>query len=80
LERNPTLERTLAGLKATRAGGRNGGQPKKLNPKELKTIRTLLHSNEVPVQKIAAQFGVNSSRLYRMTAPATRSTLGHSLY
>ena len=52
-------ERTLAGLKAARAHGRNGGRPKKLSPKELKTIRTLLRSNEVPVQDIAAQFGVN---------------------
>jgi DNA invertase Pin-like site-specific DNA recombinase len=56
-ERNLIRERTLAGLKAARARGRNGGRPKKLNPKELKTIRTLLRSNEVPVQDIAAQFG-----------------------
>jgi len=47
-------ERTLAGLKAARARGRNGGRPKKLSPKELKTIRTLLRSNEVPGQDIAA--------------------------
>jgi DNA invertase Pin-like site-specific DNA recombinase len=45
--------------------GRNGGRPKKLSPKELKTIRTLLRSNEVPVQDIAAQFKVNRSTLYR---------------
>ena len=71
-ERNLIRERTLAGLKAARARGRNGGRPKKLNPKELKTIRTLLRSNEVPVQDIAAQFGVNRSTLYRnMTAPTT---------
>jgi DNA invertase Pin-like site-specific DNA recombinase len=38
-ERNLIRERTLAGLKAARARGRNGGRPKKLNPKELKTIR-----------------------------------------
>jgi DNA invertase Pin-like site-specific DNA recombinase len=58
-------ERTLAGLKAARARGRNGGRPKKLSPKELKTIRTLLRSNEVPVQDIAAQFKVNRSTLDR---------------
>jgi DNA-binding MarR family transcriptional regulator len=45
---------------------------KKLSPKELKTIRTLLRSNDVPVQDIAAQFGVNRSTLYRnMTASTT---------
>ena len=62
---NLIRERTLAGLKAARARGRNGGRPKKLSPKELKTIRTLLRSNEVPVQDIAAQFKVNRSTLYR---------------
>jgi DNA invertase Pin-like site-specific DNA recombinase len=61
-------ERTLAGLKAARARGRHGGRPKKLSPKELKKIRTLLRSNEVPVQDIAAQFKVNRSTLYRNMA------------
>jgi transposase len=62
-------ERTLASLKAARAPGRKGGRPKKLSPKELKAIRTLLRSNEVPVQDIAARFGLNRSTLYRnMTA------------
>ncbi len=64
-ERNLIRERTLAGLKAARARGRNGGRPKKLSAKELKTIRTLLRSNEVPVRDIAAQFKVNRSTLYR---------------
>ena len=71
-ERNLIRERTLAGLKAAWARGRSGGRPKKLSPKELKTIRTLLRSNEVPVQDIAAQFKVNRSTLYRnMTAFTT---------
>jgi DNA invertase Pin-like site-specific DNA recombinase len=67
-ERNLIRERTLAGLKAARARGRSGGRPKKLSPKELKAIRTLLRSNEVPVQDIAAQFNVNRSTLYRNMA------------
>ena len=70
-ERNLIRERTLAGLKAARARGRKGGRPKKLSPKELKTIRTLLRSNEVPVQDIAAQFGVNRSTLYRNITAST---------
>ena len=52
------------GLKAARARGRNGGRPKKLSAKELKTMRTLLRSNEVAVQDIAAQFKVSRSTLY----------------
>ena len=74
-ERNLTREPTVTDLKATQARGRNGGPAKKLNPKELKMIRTLLHSNEVPVQDIAAQLGANRSTLHRMTAPAARRTL-----
>lgn len=64
-ERNLIRERTMAGLKAARARGRIGGRPRKLGPKEIKTIRALLHANVVPVQDIAAQFGVNRSTLYR---------------
>ena len=75
-ERNLIRERTLAGLKAARARGRNGGRPKKLSLKELKTIRTLLRSNEVPVQDIAAQFKVNRSTLYRNV---TRNVTVHTL-
>jgi DNA invertase Pin-like site-specific DNA recombinase len=64
-ERNLIRERTLASPRAARARGRKGGRPKKLTAKELKTIRTLLRSNEVSVRDIAAQFGVNRSTLYR---------------
>jgi DNA invertase Pin-like site-specific DNA recombinase len=69
-ERNLIRERTLAGLKAARARGRKGGRPKKLGQKELKTIRALLRSNEVPVKDIATQFDVNRSTLYRNMASA----------
>src|SRR5271166_4461064 len=64
-ERNLIRERTLAGLKAARARGRQGGRPRKLQPKELKTIRALLKTTEVSVQEIAARFGVSRSTLYR---------------
>jgi DNA invertase Pin-like site-specific DNA recombinase len=64
-ERNLIRERTLAGLKAARARGRKGGRPRKLQPKELKTIRALLKTNELSVQDIAARFGVSRSTLYR---------------
>jgi DNA invertase Pin-like site-specific DNA recombinase len=64
-ERNLIRERTLAGLKAARARGRQGGRPRKLQPKELKTIRALLKTTEVSVQEIATRFGVSRSTLYR---------------
>ncbi len=64
-ERNLIRERTVAGLKAARARGRNGGRPSKLSPKEIRTIRALLKTADIPVSEIAARFNVARSTLYR---------------
>ena len=64
-ERNLIRERTMAGLKAARARGRMGGRPAKLSPQEIKAIRALLKTAEMPVAEIAARFGVARSTLYR---------------
>jgi DNA invertase Pin-like site-specific DNA recombinase len=64
-ERNLIRERTLAGLKAARARGRKGGRPRKLTAKDVKTVRSLLRSGDVPVSTIAEQFRVARSTLYR---------------
>lgn len=55
----------MAGLTAARARGRTGGRPPKLTPKEVKTIRALLKSAEIPVAEIAARFHIARSTLYR---------------
>jgi DNA invertase Pin-like site-specific DNA recombinase len=64
-ERNLIRERTMAGLKAARARGRKGGRPRKLQAKEIKTIRALLKTAEISVQEVAVRFGVSRSTLYR---------------
>jgi DNA invertase Pin-like site-specific DNA recombinase len=64
-ERNLIRERTVAGLKAARARGRTGGRPAKLSPKEVKTIRALLKTADMPIAEIAARFGIARSTLYR---------------
>jgi DNA invertase Pin-like site-specific DNA recombinase len=64
-ERNLIRERTMAGLNAARARGRTGGRPSKLSVKEIKTIRGLLKSADMPVAEIAARFGIARSTLYR---------------
>ena len=64
-ERNLIRERSVAGLKAARACSRKGGHPAKLSPKEIKTIRALLKTTDMPVTEIAARFGVARSTLYR---------------
>ena len=68
-ERNLIRERTVARLKAARARGRNGGRPAKLSAKEIKTIRALLKTADIPVAEIAARFGVARSTLYRTIKP-----------
>jgi DNA invertase Pin-like site-specific DNA recombinase len=69
-ERNLIRERTVAGLKAARARGRTGGRPSKLSAKEIKTIRALLKSADIPVSEIAARFHIARSTLYRVLKPA----------
>jgi DNA invertase Pin-like site-specific DNA recombinase len=64
-ERNLIRERTVAGLQAARARGRKGGRPSKLSPKEIKTIRALLKTADIPVAEIAARFHIARSTLYR---------------
>jgi DNA invertase Pin-like site-specific DNA recombinase len=64
-ERNLVRERTVAGLKAARARGRTGDRPAKLSPKEVKTIRALLKTADMPIAEIAARFGIARSTLYR---------------
>jgi DNA invertase Pin-like site-specific DNA recombinase len=64
-ERNLIRERTVAGLKSARARGRKGGRPAKLSAKEVRTIRALLKTADMPVAEIAARFGIARSTLYR---------------
>jgi DNA invertase Pin-like site-specific DNA recombinase len=67
-ERNLIRERTMAGLRAARARGRNGGRPRKLKTKDIQAIKALMHAGELPVQDIADRFGVSRATLYRNAA------------
>lgn len=48
-----------------RVRGRKGGRPVKLSTKEVRTIRALLKTGDMPVTEIAARFGIARSMLYR---------------
>lgn len=65
-ERNLIRERTMAGLKAARARGKNGGRPSKLTGKNLSMAKTLMQDKTNNVQDIADRFGVSRSTLYRL--------------
>jgi DNA invertase Pin-like site-specific DNA recombinase len=66
-ERNLIRERTMAGLKAARARGKNGGRPAKLTGNNLNMAKTLMQDKTNNIQDIAHRFGVSRSTLYRLT-------------
>ena len=65
-ERNLIRKRTLAGLKAARARGKNGARPAKLTPKDQAMAKALMADRTDNVGDIAKRFGVNRSAPYRL--------------
>lgn len=65
LERNLIRERTLAGLEAARARGRNGGRPKALDEEDALMALELHQSNKATIEAISKRFGVAKRTLYR---------------
>lgn len=64
-ERNLLKERTMAGLRAARARGRQGGRPRKLTEKEALEVRRLFSDRSVPLSTIAKRYGVCRGTIYR---------------
>lgn len=64
-ERNLISERTLAGLKAARDRGRQGGRPMKLNAQQIREIRILHKAPEISVNSLAKRYGVSRGTIYR---------------
>ncbi|MGB6241651.1 MAG: recombinase family protein [Castellaniella sp.] len=64
-ERSLIRERTQAGLAAARARGRNGGRPAALNPKQIRTIKSLLRDPATCVAEVARSYGVSRSTIYK---------------
>ena len=63
-ERNLILERSSAGRIASRARGRYGGRPEKLNKQDLNLLKTL-YDNGTPIKTIAEQWQVSRTTIYR---------------
>ncbi|MEQ9442189.1 MAG: recombinase family protein [Cyclobacteriaceae bacterium] len=64
-ERNLIRERTLAGLAAARARGKQGGRPKSLSPEQRKSVVKLYHQQDIPVQQICQMFNISKPTLYK---------------
>ncbi|MGO4602522.1 recombinase family protein [Terrabacter sp. 2YAF2] len=64
-ERDLIRERTMAGLAAARARGRNGGRPTVWTPEKLNVARSMYESREHDVAAIARVVGVSRASVYR---------------
>jgi DNA invertase Pin-like site-specific DNA recombinase len=63
-ERNLIRERTMAGLAAARARGRQGGRPKALDEKQRQTLCKMYDSKQHSVKEICTMFGISKPTLY----------------
>ncbi|EHE8434465.1 recombinase family protein [Enterococcus faecalis] len=64
LERDIIVERTKAGLAATRARGRHGGRPYK-DPLKVETALKMYSSKEYTIKQITEATGLSKTTLYR---------------
>ena len=64
-EREVIRERTFAGLEETRARGRNGGRPAKMNDKQVAQARAMLENRDISLSEVCETFGVSKTTLYR---------------
>jgi DNA invertase Pin-like site-specific DNA recombinase len=69
-ERELVRERTLAGLAAARARGRNGGRPTIMTAEKLAAARRMYEGRELAGEQIARALGVSRSTLYRALSKA----------
>jgi DNA invertase Pin-like site-specific DNA recombinase len=63
-ERNLIRERTLAGLRAARARGRNGGRPKSLNDTKIQLAYRLYDEKGQSIKEICQILGISKPTLY----------------
>ena len=65
LERNLIRERTMAGLQAARARGKQGGRPKTIPEPKLALAKKLYDEKELTVAEICKQLGFSRARFYQ---------------
>lgn len=69
-ERDLVRERTMAGLQAARARGRNGGRPVKMTPAKINRARQMYAAENMRVDEIAMALGVSRASIYRYVQAA----------
>jgi DNA invertase Pin-like site-specific DNA recombinase len=69
-ERALISERTIAGLAAARARGRNGGRPFKMTPAKIRLAMAAMGQKETKVGELCKELGVTRQTLYRHVSPS----------
>ena len=64
-ERDLVRERTMAGLQAARARGRNGGRPVKMTSAKIERAKKMYAAESMTVDEIARALGVSRASVYR---------------
>src|SRR5438132_510268 len=72
-ERALIQERTRSGLAAARARGREGGRPKRLDPRKRAQVVELYHERKKTVEEICGLIGISKPTLYAYVAEAEAS-------
>jgi len=78
MERELTIERTRAGLRAARKLGRVGGRPRKMTPAKVESAKTLL-AQGTAVRDVAESLGVSVPTLYRWLPADDRNRADRSV-
>lgn len=68
-ERGVIRDRTMAGLKAAKKLGRQGGRPPALKPEDFIAARALLKDDQMTVAEVAKRLQISPSTLYRHLGP-----------
>ncbi|MGO9545566.1 MAG: recombinase family protein [Rhodomicrobium sp.] len=68
-ERELIRERTMAGLSAARARGRNGGRPYTMTPAKLRLAQAAMAKRDTKVAGLCAELGIKRQTLYRFVGP-----------
>ena len=68
-ERELIVERTMAGLQAARARGRNGGRPFKMTSAKLRLAQAAMGQPETKIRELCAELGITRQTLYRHVDP-----------
>jgi DNA invertase Pin-like site-specific DNA recombinase len=80
LERQITVERTIAGVKTAREQGKPFGAPRKMSDKQIAEAKALLKKPGWNVPRVAKKFGVSPPTIYNYVQGGKRKVTGSTAH